>query len=126
MLSAINVHAKEVSAIIKATFPAFKGRKASILPKGKITFSNLNWDDGVKSEYAACTLDGVKLGDMSKHGQTAPWLNVAEGVTVEIPQGAVVVEYARYQGQVSIFIHVNSADMPKWLPNPQVKAINAV
>jgi hypothetical protein len=52
----------------------------------------------------------------------APWENVAEGKTLPVPQGYVVVRGGHVCGKASILtITVNPADMPRLLPKPAPK-----
>lgn len=109
------VNSKDIKDIIAATFPDFKGRKVSISSRGKVTFVDLNWSGGRRSEYVACTIEGKPLASMAKHNATAPWLNKAEGATIDIPDGALVVELAREGSKQFLYLHANPANMPKLL-----------
>ena len=69
-------------------------------------------------QYRACTIDGRFVGAADKHHPVAPWENKAEGATVPVPQGHVVVQHGCFCGRPSILtITVHPADLPKLLPN---------
>jgi hypothetical protein len=69
-------------------------------------------------QYRACTLNGQFAGSTDKHNAVAPWENRAEGATIPIPQGHVVVSCGHFCGKPSMLsIYVHPVDMPKLLPN---------
>jgi hypothetical protein len=107
-----------VTRIVRATFPSYKRKKVLVRATETITFSDLNWSGGTRSEYRACTLGGVELGSMDRYHQYAPWdVRQVEGQSVPIPQGSVVVRGGYFCGKESLLtIHVHPADMPKYLP----------
>ena len=114
---AINVTRNDVSAIVRATFPHYKGRKFRVQAKEKVTLSDLNWSGGTRSEYRACTLDGCHTGGADSYNRMAPWENQAEGKSLPIPSGFVVVEHSIFCGKdTGLRIYVNPADMAKLLP----------
>jgi len=113
---------RDVVAIVAATFPQYRRKKVWIRAAETVTLSDLNWSGGTRSEYRSCTLPGVTGkaqvgGSMDRYHQRAPWDNPAEGQTVPIPQGMVVVRGGHFCGKESMLtLHVHPADMPKYLP----------
>ena len=118
-----NVKRKDVAQIVAATFPDYKGRKFRIEPRATVTFSNLNWDGGTRSQYRTCTLDGSQsLGRADRYNAQAPWANALEGKTIPIPAGALIVEHAMFCGKdAGLYIYVNPQDMPKLLASPALE-----
>jgi hypothetical protein len=113
-----------IALIVKATFPSYKRKKVLVRASETITFSDLNWSGGTRSEYRACTLAGHGLGSMDKYHALAPWdPRQVEGQSVPIPQGSVVVRGGYFCGKESLLtIHVNPADMPKYLPRAEAQS----
>ena len=106
----------DLARIVRATFPDYKRRVITVQASETVTFHDLNWSGGTRSEYRACTLDGQPLGGSAKYNAQAPWDNQAEGKTIPLPQGSVMVQGGHFCGKVSrLTIYVNPADMPKYL-----------
>jgi len=107
------VESKKLKSIINATFPDYRKRKVFVRTSDKITFNDVNWSGGTKSEYRACSIDGRPLQTKVNMGGPAPWNNPYEGLTVAIPPGMVVVEGGYFCGMTStLSITINPADMP--------------
>ena len=64
---------RDFATIIAATFPQYRRKKVRVRATGKITFHDLNWSGGTRTEYRACTLDGYPLGNSAKYNSLAPW-----------------------------------------------------
>lgn len=119
MAQTIHVERAAVDAIARATFPAYAGKSFKIVARERVTISDLNWSGGTRSEYAAATLDGRKLGDMAVFNAAAPWDNRAEGKNVEIPPGACVVEHSQFCGRdMGLTIYVRPDAVAAYLPAP--------
>lgn len=115
----IKVASKDVKHIIAATFPKYRKRQVIIKATTSVTFSDLNWSGGTKSEYRACTIDGRPVEAKYDMSAPAPWNNPFEGKTAELPVGAVVVEGGYFCGKERmLYINVNPENMPKFLPEP--------
>jgi hypothetical protein len=106
-----------IAAIVKATFPDYRRKKVWLRAADTITFYDLNWSGGTRSEYRACTTDGQSAGSMAKYHTYAPWdARQVEGQSVPIPAGMIVVRGGDFCGkQATLCFHVNPADMPKYL-----------
>lgn len=112
----IKAKRKEVAPLVNATFPEYTGRKFSVEAAKSVTLYDLNWGGGTRNQYRTCTLSGDKLGSADKWNAVAPWVNLAEGKTVEIPRGAAIVMHSIFCGKDSgITIYMNLDDMPKWI-----------
>ena len=119
MFGATLVKKSEVSALVAATFPEYRGRKFKVQAATKVALHDLNWSGGTRSVYRSCTIDGQLLGTSARANATAPWVNKSEGQEIDLPQGAVLVRHAQFCGTdagLTIFIH--PADLPKYLPTP--------
>lgn len=113
MQDAISVTRKDVPAIVINTFPDYRGRKIRIQPTDTVTLCDLNWSGGSRSQYRTCTIAGDVIGSADRYNMAAPWAHQAEGASVPIPQGAVVVRHSIFCGKdTGLTIYVNPADMP--------------
>lgn len=111
----MKVTKKEISPLLTATFPEYKGRRFFVQPADKVTLYDLNWCEGTRNAYRACTTTGRKVGNGEAFNQKAPWNNNAEGSTIDIPAGAIVACHS-YRGMTeSVTFYINPADMPKFL-----------
>jgi hypothetical protein len=122
MRQAIELKPADVKAIVNATFPDYRRKKVWVYAAETVTLYDLNWSGGARAEYRTCTLNGQPAGSAAKYNAMAPWDNVAEGKTLPVPQGFVVVRGGHFCGKASILsITVNPADMPRLLPKPAPK-----
>jgi hypothetical protein len=115
-MNMINVATKDVSAIVRATFPSYRKRSVRVLASESVSLHGLNWSGGTRAEYRACSIDGQQSSrpDMSRD---APWENPFEGKVVPVPPGFCIVQGGFFCGKESIlWIHINPSDMPKLLP----------
>lgn len=113
----VPVTRKQVPAIVNATFPGYKGRKIGVKAVESVTFIDVNWSGGTRSQYRACALDGTPTERQPNMGAMPPWANPFEGKTVALPAGFVIVEHVMFCGKdLGLRIYVNPADMPKLLP----------
>lgn len=94
-----------------------KKRNVSVQAAEKVTLCDLNWSGGTKSTYSIFTLDGKPVSDTSRYSALAPWVNHAEGATIPLPQGFIIVRHGWFCGKESVpTIYVHPADMPCILP----------
>jgi hypothetical protein len=109
---------ESIALLVKATFPNYKRKQVSINASGRVTFQDLNWSGGTRSEYIGATLRGNQTGNLSRFNAMAPWdIRQIEGQSIDIPQGHCVIRSGYFCGKTSILtIYVNPADMPKLLP----------
>lgn len=99
----------EVRSVVRAAFPDYRGRTFRVDTSGRVTFSDLHWNGGTRSEYRALNLDGLKVVPVPAG---SPWASPAEGLTVEIPIGILVVEHQRACGKdCGIRIYCNPGDL---------------
>lgn len=113
----VQVSKKDVSAIVRASFPEWTGRKIRVKASESVRLHDLNWSGGTRSEYRACTLDGSEIESKYDLNAPAPWNNQFEGAKCDIPVGVAIVEHSYFCGKDSgLRIHVNPLDMPKFLP----------
>lgn len=108
-------HDPTIAAIIQATFPNYRKQTVRIVARASVELQDLNWSGGTRSEYKACKVDGEFIGSTARFHQYAPWdARQVEGLSVPIPQGAIVVRGGYFCGKEStITLHVNPADMPR-------------
>ena len=106
-----------ITAIVRATFPDYRRKTIRVVARREVCLSGLNWSGGSRSEYRACTLSGIAIGDTSHYSRCAPWANPAEGQMVQIPSCMVVVSGGHFCGKVSMLtLYVPPQDMPKLFP----------
>ena len=117
MYQSIERPAKEFRAFLPTSY---RKRKVYIRAAESITLYDLNWSGGTRNQYAVFTVDGQAGPTAAKYNQLAPWANPAEGASLPIPEGFVVVESGHFCGRESTArIHVNPANMPRLLPASQ-------
>ena len=114
MTDTIKVLRAEVRAVVDASFPAYRGRSFRVVPSGRVTFADLHWDGGTRSEYKAVRLAGGRAAELSIG---LPWASPTEGRTVDIPPGFVVVEHSQFCGKdCGINIYCHPGDVGAMLP----------
>ena len=105
--------AKQFKDIIKATFPDYRKRTVVIAPREKVTFHDVNWSGGTRSEYRACSIDGKRAEKTPHMGLNAPWNNPYSGLTIDLPVNTVIVEGGYFCGKKrQLYIYVHPANMP--------------
>lgn len=113
-------HEASIAAIVRATFPNYRRKTVRLHTTSSVTLQDLNWSGGTRSEYKACKLDGTLTGGSDRYHQIAPWENPAEGMTLPIPAGMIMVRGGHFCGKESqLSLYVNPADMPRYLPKPE-------
>ena len=110
---------KDVRTIIKATFPNYRRKTVLVEIAVKMQIYGLNWDGGSRHEYAACTLNGKsKSGIAAKINMPHPMNNPYEGLKIEIPRGAIVVQGGTFMGKPSrLRVYVHPADFATVFPD---------
>jgi len=112
----LELKSKDVKPIINATFPKYRKRKVIITVTNKVTFYDVNWHGGTKSEYRACTVAGEPIKSKVNMGVPAPWNNPYEGLEIDLPKNAVIVESGYICGKArTLCIYVHPDNMPKLL-----------
>lgn len=110
-----------IRAIVEATFPDYRRKTVSIKASESVELHDLNWSGGTRNEYRAALLDGSASGGSTlPYSHLHPDQNHAEGKSVPVPQGAVLVRGGSFCGKPSMLtIYVNPADMPRLLTAPE-------
>lgn len=112
----MKVKRKDVLSIIKATFPEYNGRKISVEAAENVWFYNLNWCDGTKYAYKACTVLGESIPARVGMDGPPPWDNPTEMKECAVPVGVVIVRHSIFMGMDGgLIIYVNPSNMPKFL-----------
>ena len=112
-MQAIQVSKKDVRPILEASFPDYRGRKFWIVPVERITLHDLNWGGGTRNVYIAVRFDGSH----SRLVAVAPWVEMREGMTIDLPLDALLVEHSDFCGHdMGIRIYCHPALMPRLLP----------
>ena len=112
----IRVKTKDVKRIVDATFPNYHRREVVVDARETVTFHDLNWSGGTKSEYRACAIDGTSTGRQVDLSRPAPWNNPYEGLTVQIPIDCVIVMGGYFCGKERLlYFYVHPANMPKFI-----------
>lgn len=115
-MSAMTIKARKAQVwdVVKRAFPEYRGRTFNIEFATSVTFHDLNWGGGTKSEYVAVAANGKTL---SVGAGYAPWANPVEGKTVQIPQNVLIIKRSIFCGHnMGIRIYSHPANMPRWLP----------
>jgi hypothetical protein len=101
---------KQAAKIIAATFPNYKGRKIRLEHVAKVTFSDTNWCEGSRSQYAAMATNGQS--EVLNMKGVAPWNNPIEGKTFPLPPGYLIVEHTIFCGKdcgLTVYMNPDSA-----------------
>jgi hypothetical protein len=107
-----------IKAIVEAAFPDYRKHKVMVRACESVTLHDLNWSGGTRLEYRAVTTEGKLKGTTERWAQCVPWSNPAEGLTVPIPQGTIVVSGGHFCGKTAtLILYVHPADMPKRIKN---------
>jgi hypothetical protein len=113
---AIEVPAKDVTHILRATFPDYRRRSVCIVTTGQATLHDLNWSGGTRNEYRACTLDGKPIHARRDINAPHPLDNTYEGQTVIVPVGCAIVQAGFFCGKASrAYIYINDVDFNRML-----------
>lgn len=101
-MQTIKVRKTEVAPLVVATFPDYKGRRFSVRVANQVRLDDLNWSDGTRSQYRACTLTGERLGSTDRYNAMAPWdRNQIEGQTLPLVPGAAVVKHTIFAAPIA-------------------------
>lgn len=107
----IKLRKSDVIKLIAASFPTYKGRLFHAVETARMTFSDLNWEGGSRSQYVILDLKTGRRADMTRLSCNAPWCQPMEGASVDLPPGMVVVEHAISCGSDrGLTFHYNAAD----------------
>ena len=99
---------RDILPLLLATFPDYTGRTFRANLASSVIVHDLNWGDGTRNQYAACTLDGKAIGDSEVWNMCAPWHNAMEGKSCPIPSGVVVATWSIFCGRdMGITFYVN-------------------
>jgi hypothetical protein len=106
-----------VDALIRATFPEYKGQHVIAEIRDTVRFSGTMWDEGCRRSYAIVKLDGLQTYDIP----TAPFMersNLHEN-EYKVPPGYVVVVHVQSRWE-HIEIVSPPANITRLLPPPVV------
>jgi len=114
-MNSIKVSRKDqsIKAILKATFPEYRGRTISVDFTPAITFHDTNWGGGSRNQYHAIGLNG----ESQRLSVNAPWANPVEGKRIDMPTTALIVKHSIFCGHdLGITIYAHPQNAPRWLP----------
>lgn len=103
-----------VKALLAATFPNYRGRKVVAEVAESVTLYDTNWSGGTRNTYHF-----VQPNKAGRLIVPAPWVNSAEGETVELSASLVVVKHTQFCGTdygVTVYLHPSLA--PKLVAAP--------
>lgn len=118
----IAVKPSEIRAIINATFPDYRGPKATVRVQAtaEYTASDLLWQDGSKTEVKALraiTIEGTDCTYIA-HLQAVELRTAHSGV---VPRDMILVEHVTFCGKdlgIRCVVSPDSVFLPKLLPAP--------
>jgi len=108
---------KEYSPFVEAyqelSGQQYRGRKVTAEFSDKITLHDTNWGGGSRNWYYFFDMNTSK-------GKTlvvpAPWMNAAEGETIELPENIICIMRSHFCGQdMGLRIYAHTSRMPKFL-----------
>ncbi len=103
-------------AIVRATFPNYKGKKFRICQREQMQLYGTQWEGGSRNQYRVVRLDGLKVAVVPEH----PFLRPSQLHDEPHPMqpGIVVVEHSHFCGKdAGITIHCHPEEL-KILPPP--------
>jgi len=104
-----------IKKIVSACFPNYNGRKFSVQAQNFPLDVRSYWDGGSRDYFAFYCLSTGSAVPMPEQGLNNKPMPGADRVT--LPDGIICVERSYFQGKdCGITIHVNPANMPKFLP----------
>lgn len=105
---------KTVKAIIRATFPDWKGRKVRAIVATEYKMAD-HWGGGTRDFVKAYGLESGAASEPRVEAQNP--MNAKAHATVAIPENVVLVEHSIFCGEdVGVTIYVNPANAAKLLP----------
>jgi len=108
---------RDISRILDASFPTYKGRKFRLDVCKSVCFHDLNWSGGSRNQYALVRLSDLSGGCAAELNSPAPWNNPTEGASVPMSAGFVVVRHSMFCGKdTGITVHAHPDDIAKILP----------
>lgn len=118
-MNRFDIAAKDAQDIIRAAFPSYRKRNATIEARTAVTLQDLNWSGGTKSEYAAVRLADGRAVKPSLD-RDPPWTNRHEGARVDMVPGIALVRAGWFCGKAStVTIYVHPDDLARTLPAPR-------
>lgn len=89
-----------VRRLLAITFPEYRGRTIRLVESAAVTFRDLNWSGGTRSEYRCLTVSDngratIAGADMNT---PAPWNNPYADETVDLPADGLVVRHSIFCG----------------------------
>lgn len=114
----MKVKKSDILPLLRATFPDYQGRRFFVEVKERTILCNLNWSEGTKRSYKACTIEGKPIIASLHLGNIAPWENQFEGKEISIPENVVLVARNFNGMSESVTFYINPINA-KFLENCQ-------
>lgn len=112
------VSAKDIRWLTDLAFLTRK-RMVRIHPCESVSFFNTFWDGGSKNSYKAVKLETGETA--SPILGSSPWNAIAEGQTVKLEPGIVIVEESVFCGKfMSLTVHIHPDNLVKFLPEENI------
>lgn len=109
-----------MKAIVKACFPEYTGRKFAIEAQVRPLNVKSYWDGGSRSYYCFYNLTTGAKGEMPAQSMFDKQITGADSVT--LPENVICVQHVIFCGKdLGIRIHVNPANMGKFLPEHTIR-----
>lgn len=111
----IKARKRDIAAVLRVSFPEYRGRTYYVLPTETYRFSGTYWDGGSRTYHVGVNLRNgraVRIAD-----NRAPWVNTLEGQSVTMAPGVLIVEHVYFCGKdAGIRIYCHPDDCPRMLP----------
>lgn len=106
-----------VKAIIRASFPEYRGKKIKAIIADSVSFTGTQWDEGCKTDYAIVRLNGLNAVSIPE----APYLHEStlHNRPICLQPGVVVVCLNHFRGTESIDIVGRAENLSPMLPKPE-------
>jgi len=89
-----------VKELLAKTFPSYRGRKLKLYIQENISFDDINWDGGSRTEYFLVNTDTQEVQKVANH--KAPWTQYAYDAAQPraIPKNCIIVSQGCFCGKM--------------------------
>jgi len=113
-MKSFKIRSKEIKWLTSVAFASSK-QTVTIEVSETVSFYNTFWDGGSKNTYKAVRLLDGQLAELAIG--SSPWTTIAEGKTIKLEPGIVIIEETIFQGKLMpLRIHIHPDNVTPFLP----------